>query len=257
MGHASDLTGKAYLSDSNQIISDRGIPVGGRNSQSYRQVCTGLIQPQAANDIDIGIKNIQLHTCPFFGYSHQKDGAVEIKAVSRPAGNIEGGFCDQGLDLCQDGPGALHNTGNAGAAGSLRAAFQKHLGGIRDFYKTHIHHFEDTDFVGGTKAVLGGSKQTVRSIGIALKIQNTVYHVLQHLGTGDVSVFVDVANNEHGDALRFAELHHGHGAVLYLRHTSGRGIIFLIVQGLDGVYDQDIGLHFICGFQNIGQSGFG
>ena len=81
--------------------------------------------------------------------------------------------------------------------------------------------------------------------------------MFQDFRSGDVTIFIDMAYHENRDTLGFAQLHHGHGAVFDLRDTSGRRIVFFVVEGLNGVYDQNIGLHLFCCFYNIRQSGFG
>ena len=66
--------------------------------------------------------------------------------------------------------------------------------------------------------------------------------MLQHLGTGDAALLVDVADDEHCDALSLGHLHQSHGAVLHLPHAAGRGVQFLVIQSLDGVHDQHVRL---------------
>ena len=80
--------------------------------------------------------------------------------------------------------------------------------------------------------------------------------MLQNLGACDIAVFIDMPHHEHRDALTLAQLHHGHGAVFHLRDASRGGLVFLIIEGLDGVYDENIGFHRFCGVHNVGKSCF-
>ena len=79
--------------------------------------------------------------------------------------------------------------------------------------------------------------------------------MFQNLGAGDISVLIDVTHHKNGDALGFAQLHHGHGAVLDLGNAAGRGIVFLIVHGLYGVHDQNVRLGLFHGLRHIGKPG--
>ena len=62
-------------------------------------------------------------------------------------------------------------------------------------------------------------------------------------------------HHKHGDALALAQLHHGHSAVLHLGNASRRGLVFLVIEGLDGVNDEDIWLHRLGGVYDIGKPG--
>ena len=79
--------------------------------------------------------------------------------------------------------------------------------------------------------------------------------MLQHLGACNVAVLIDVANHKHRDPLGFAQVHHGHGAVLYLGDAAGRRVVFLTVESLDGVDHQDIGFQLLHGLQNVRKAG--
>ena len=221
IGHAADLARQAHFADGDQIIVDGLIPVGGCHRKHHRQVGAGLVQPQTADDIDVSVKQAQLHAAPLFCNRQQQSGTVKIKTVRRPAGYVEAGFGNKRLNLSKNWPCALHHAGNAGAGCAFRAAFQQHLGGIRYFDQTGVCHFEHADLVGRAEAVLGGPEQTVGGIGITLEIENAVNHMLQHLGAGDVAVLIDMANHKDGDAVLLGHLHHGHSAILHLGDTAG------------------------------------
>ena len=81
--------------------------------------------------------------------------------------------------------------------------------------------------------------------------------MLQHLGPGNITVFVDVSNHKYRNSLGLAQLHHGHGAVLHLGNTARRGLVFLPIEGLDGINHQNIRLQLLHRFQNVRQPGFG
>ena len=80
--------------------------------------------------------------------------------------------------------------------------------------------------------------------------------MLQDLRAGDITVFIDMTHDEHSDAVRFAQLHHAHSAIFYLRNTSWRGLIVIIVKGLYRIDYQDIRLHLVHSLQNIRKSCF-
>ena len=80
---------------------------------------------------------------------------------------------------------------------------------------------------------------------LALKVQDAVHHVLQHLGSGDGALLIDVADDKNGEPLPFCQLHQGHGALLHLAYAARRGGQIPAVKGLDRVDNQNVGLQFV------------
>ena len=81
--------------------------------------------------------------------------------------------------------------------------------------------------------------------------------MLQHLGTGNGALLVNMPDYEYRDALCFGKVHQGHGAFLYLGDAAGRRGALLGIKGLDGVDHQYVRAELIYGFQNILHGGFG
>ena len=252
----ADFSCQADFTNGNKVIGNRLVPIGRSDSQYHRQICPRLFQMQAANYIDIGIKGAELHSSPFFRNRQKKYRPVKIKAVRSSAGHIKSRLSDQGLHLRQHRPGAFHDTAYTGAGGTLRTALQQHLGGVWNLFQTAASHLKNADFVGGPESVFGCPQKTIAAVLISFKIQNTVYHVLQNFGAGNGSVFIYVPDHKDCNPLGFTQLHQGHGAVFYLRYTSRGGVVFLVIQGLDGIHNQNIRLHLLNGLQNIRQAGF-
>ena len=237
MGHAAYFAGKAHLAHGHQLVGNGPVPVGGGHRQDHRQVRSRLVQPQAADDVDVSVEKAQLHAAPLFRHRQQKRRPVKVEAIRRPPGDVKGRFGHQCLDLRQYRPGTLHDAGHAGAAFPTGAAVQQHLGGVRHLDKAMVSHFKDADFIGGAKAVLGGPQEPIRAVGVPFKIQHAVHHVFQDLGACDIAVLVDVAHHEYRDALGLGQIHQDHGTFLYLGNTAGERVVGVGVEGLDGVGD--------------------
>ena len=71
---------------------------------------------------------------------------------------------------------------------------QKLCAGIWHRTQTIAGHLKNTDFTGGSEAVFDRSQNPVATIGIALKIQDTIHQMLEHPWTRDISVFGHVAD---------------------------------------------------------------
>ncbi len=64
--------------------------------------------------------------------------------------------------------------------------------------------------------------------------------MLQHLGSRDGALLVDVADDEHRHAPALGQLHEGHGAVFHLADAAWRAVQSAVIQRLDGIHDEDV-----------------
>ena len=184
-----------------------------------------------------------------FQYGEQQHQTVEIDAVCRAARLICIRRRKQRLHLGKDRARALHHAGNACAGRIDRTSGQHDLGRVRDFTQPGIAHFKYANFVRRSEAVFCGAQNAVIQRAVAFAVQHTVHHVLQNLWPCDRALFIDVADDKRGDIHRFCQLHHGHGAVLYLTDAAGRGGNIVIVHRLHRINDQNVRpqiLHALC-----------
>ena len=81
--------------------------------------------------------------------------------------------------------------------------------------------------------------------------------MLQHLRARNRTLFVDVPDDKDGDALPFGQLHQLQCAGAHLRHAARGRFERVLIERLDGVDDQNVGLFFFDGFQHITEAGLG
>ena len=108
--------------------------------------------------------------------------------------------------------------------------------------QTVVAHLEYADLVGRAVAVFRRTQTAERTAGFALKVQHAVHHVLKNFRTCQRALLVNVANNENRHVAVFRVLHQAHRAFLDLRRTAGSSGQIALVNGLNGVHDQDIRL---------------
>ena len=80
--------------------------------------------------------------------------------------------------------------------------------------------------------------------------------MLQHLRAGDRSLLVHVADDKDGDPLPFRQLHQGHGTLLHLGDASRPRADIPVIEGLNGVHDEHIGLEAVDCVQHVFQVRF-
>ena len=163
-----------------------------------------------------------------------------VQTVAHPAGCTVGAGHHKSLYLRQHRAYALHHAGDAGTGGILGTAGQQRLGGVRDLRQAHVLHLKYANLVGCAEPVFCRPQNAVGHLPLPLEIQHAVHHMLQHLGTGNGPLFVDVAHDENSHALPLGQLHQRHGTLLHLTDAAGRRGHVPMVEGLDGVHDQDV-----------------
>ena len=92
---------------------------------------------------------------------------------------------------------------------------------------------------------------------VALKIQHTVHHMLQHFRTCNRTLFIDMADDKNRDTLAFRQLHKCQGTLLYLPYSTRYPVTFFIVKCLDGVNNQNVRLFLFYTAENIAKLCFG
>ena len=70
---------------------------------------------------------------------------------------------------------------------------------------------------------------------ISLKVEHTVYHMLQYLRTRNGSLFVDVANHKNGHIFCFGQIHQCGGTLFHLADAAGSSLRAADAHRLNGV----------------------
>ena len=92
---------------------------------------------------------------------------------------------------------------------------------------------------------------------VALEIQHRIDHVLDHLGTGDLAILGDVADQQHAGAALLGKTDQGFRPGFQLRDAAGCGLDRRRPQRLDRIDDGDGGrLVLAQRGQNVGNVGF-
>lgn len=81
--------------------------------------------------------------------------------------------------------------------------------------------------------------------------------MLQNFWTCNIAIFIDMSYYKYGDPLGLAQLHQGHSAVFYLGNTSWGGFVFLIIESLNRINDQNIRFQLADCFHNVRELCFG
>ena len=81
--------------------------------------------------------------------------------------------------------------------------------------------------------------------------------MLQQFGASYFALFVDVADEEHGDVGFFGEAQELGGALAHLGDAAGGGVEVRGAHRLDRVDNEQVGLQFLCLAEQFGRIGFG
>ena len=203
------------------------------------QIGGRLVNLEAADHVheDIFIVNADADTTAEHGGQQQE--SVVVNTVGSSAGIAERGGAGQGLDFDEQRAGPLNRDGDRGTGGVRLPFRQECLRGIGNLNHTPLNHFKNPDLARGAKAVLYTAEEPVAVEGVALQVEHGVDDVLQDAGTGNVTLFGHVPDQEDSDPRVFGQLLELAGTVAHLAHaTRGRGQ-FLRVGRLNAVDDDE------------------
>ncbi|CUX29170.1 hypothetical protein AGR7B_Cc50034 [Agrobacterium deltaense RV3] len=173
------------------------------------------------------------------GENHREAGTVP--ADHGAARRTQRSGSDQRLHFDKHGPRALDAGKNRGTRRLFVALAEKQFGGVGDFPKAAIRHFENTDFIGRPEAILDGAQNAMVMSAVAFEIKHGIDHVLDHARTGNLAFLGDMADEHHGRAGLLGETDHRLHAGTHLRHRAGGGIGRIAPKRLDGIDDDKIG----------------
>ena len=91
---------------------------------------------------------------------------------------------------------------------------------------------------------------------VALKLEHGIDNVFQHLGTGNGTFLGDVAYEYDGGTALLGILEQGGCTLAYLGDGAGRGIDIVAGHGLDGIDNEEFGLHVAQVVENLFQTSF-
>ena len=220
MRYAAHFPAQTHFTNGQCFFRYRQIQQTGRHCQADRQIAGSLVQFQTANDVDIHILVAKHIARALFQHCQQHRRAVHIKASSHPPRVAKAGFGHQRLYLHQNGPGTLHQAGNAASAAVQWSAGKQCLAGIRHLAQPVLSHLKNADLVGGAKAIFIRPQDAVAQVFIPLKVKDCIHHMLQHLRARNIAVLVHMPHNEQRDFLSLTGVDQQHSRFSHLRNTA-------------------------------------
>ena len=158
------------------------VTVTGDNSQYQGQVGAGLEHFHPPDHVGEYVLVPHLQAAVAVQHREQHGQAVLFQPHSDPPGITQLAVVHQGLDLHQQGPGALPYHHHSTAGGGLVAAVEENSRGIFHFLHALLGHGEYPQLIDRAEAVfLAAQGAEARVVG-ALQQDGAVDHVLQHLG---------------------------------------------------------------------------
>ena len=235
-GHRTDLTGKPHLAEHHQILRQGLVAETGHHRQQQGQVGGGLRHFHAPHRVHEHILIRHEHPAVTMQHRQQHGQPVLLKPHRHPPRVAQLAAVHQRLNLHQQGAGALPQHHHQRAWGLLLAAGQEYGGGVLHLLQALAGHGEHPQFVGGAEAVLVTPQDAVAAFGAALKHEEAVDDMFQHLGAGQPPLFGDMAHQKQHAAGLLGVLDEIGGAFAHLRHAAGGRRHLQTVHHLNGVH---------------------
>src|SRR5699024_7007520 len=132
---------------------------------------------------------------------------VEICSRRCSPWNSKIAVADKSLHLNQDRTSSFHRARDHGPRRSLRLSVEHKLRWIFHLRQSLCLHLKHTDLIGGTETVFHSPQDPVGCMAVSLEIQNRIHHMFQHTGTGYISIFCHMADDEYRNSKTFGNLH--------------------------------------------------
>ena len=118
-------------------------------------------------------------------------------------------------------------------------------------------HLENPDLVRGAEAVLDGTQDAKGMTPVALEVEHSIHHVLDHLGAGNLTVLGDMTDEHEGGAGLLGKADQGLRGGTNLTDGAGCSVERIGPKGLNRVDDDEIRTLAIgqCG-HDVGEVGF-
>ena len=199
-----------------------------------------LVDPHAAGDVDEDVRLPQREAgmAPEDGHDHGQPLGVDARSDAARHGEVGGR--DERLDLQEQRARALDRADDR-RAGLLVVGAAEQLRRILHGDQALGGHLEDAELVGRAEAVLDRAQDAVRTVAIALEVQDAVDEVLENARAGDGALLGDVTDEEGRDALLLAHAQEAAGRLADLAHRARGRAEIRRVERLHGVDDADLG----------------
>jgi len=244
-GYGTHLAREAYLASHTPSGIDGRIDVGREDGGNDGEVHSEVGDAQAAGNVDEDIFLRQFEADALLEYGQQHVETALVEACGSALGRAVGGSGDEGLCLDEEGTDALDGRGDGNAREAVVVVGEQQLGWVGDLSQSVLLHLVDAQFGGGAEAVLDGSQDAVHVVLVALELYDGVDDVFQNLRTGEGAFLGDVANEDDGHAAGLGKAQQGRGALAHLGDGACGGLDVLGHDGLDGVDDDELWLHFL------------
>ena len=136
-------------------------------------------------------------------------------------------FCKQHATACHHG----HNCSSWSCIGCIRRSERTFV----DFGQSFASHFEESDLVSRTKAILACTNEAVCVMTITFERENDINKMFEQLWSSEVAFLCDMADDHHDCARCLCELHEFHATSAKLGHRSRQCICVMSVDELNAV----------------------
>ena len=165
--------------------------------------------------------------------------AAGFPADHRAARRAIGRRRHQRLYFHQQGPRAFHPGEDRIARRGAVPVAEEQRGRIGDLRQAAARHLEHADLVGRAETVLHRAQDAEMMAALALEIENRIDEMLDLLGTGDLTILGDMADEQQRRAAGLGIAHQIERCRAHLRDGARRGIERAGPDRLDGVDGDD------------------
>src|SRR4051812_23457117 len=168
LGDGAEFAEQAELSEDEGGGGHGAVHVGGGDGEGDGGVGGGVVEPDAADDVDEDVFVDEAEAGAFFEDGDDHGDAGVVGAGDFTLGGAEHGVGGEGLHFDHQHARALEGGGDDGAGGfeACVLRFKKESAGVFDGFEAAAGHAEEADFERGAEAIFGGTDDAMVMVGV-------------------------------------------------------------------------------------------
>mmetsp|Transcript_3246 Transcript_3246/g.9030 ORF Transcript_3246/g.9030 Transcript_3246/m.9030 type:complete len:301 (-) Transcript_3246:1093-1995(-) len=217
--HSSQLAPQADFADEGSPGGDFLIKVRRHDCHQHGQVGRRLPDFKPARYVQKETCPSHEDTCVLAQDSEKHEKPVVVDSVGAPDVLLvlpSLNFAAQGLNFDQKRPRSFHCDGDCRIAQAVCRGLRKEDARVEHGLEAIGGHFEHPNLVCRSVTVFRGPQEPVVLKPLALKVQDNIDQVLQHLRTRKLPAFRHMSYNKRRNAVELGRLQQSRGALAYL-----------------------------------------
>ena len=196
--HRTYLAAQSHLASHADVALDGHVAIARQYGCNDTEIDGRVCDSKPTGNVQEDILLCKFESNPLLQDRQEHVQSAAIEARCAPLGSPVCCRADQCLRLDKEGSDAFHRARYGHAREPFTIVREKQLAGVAHLPKTIVPHLIDAQFARAAEAVLDATKDAVKMVLVAFKLQDNVHDVLQNLWPCQRSFLIYMADEQDG-----------------------------------------------------------